>query len=166
MQRLNKLNQIFSNRILICAIEPLADILHIMVNIANDPVHGKFAFMQMPDRHLLSGGDKNLTDSIGEIPPQAVNCAGLRLAVFITVRPKAQLSVPMILEPERDALFILEVVDVRDFIITRINDGLGTRICHILLEQQMFGTKYVRSCQHSYKNLVKKRRSTQGFMNS
>jgi hypothetical protein len=166
MRRLNKLNQIFSNRILICAIEPFADILHIMVNIADNIVHGKFAFVQLLDRHLFSGGDKNLTDSIGKIPPQAVNSSGLRSAVFITVRPKAQLSVRMILEQKRDALFILEVVDVRDFIITRINDGLGTRICHVLLEQQTFGTKHVRSRHHSSKNLIKKRRSNQGFMNS
>jgi hypothetical protein len=81
--------------------------------------------VQLPDHHLFSGGDKNLTDSIGEIPPQAVNFAGVRLTVFITVHPKAQLSVPMILEPKRDAPFILEVVDVRDFIITHINDSLG-----------------------------------------
>jgi hypothetical protein len=150
MQRLNKLNQIFSNRILICEIEPLADVLHITVNIADDPVHGKFAFVQLPDRHLFSGGDK-------KIPPQAVNFASLRLAVFITVRPKAQLSVPMILEPKQDTPFILEVGDVHDFIITRINDSLGTRIYHVLLEQQTFGTKHVRSRHHSYKNLIKKR---------
>jgi hypothetical protein len=163
---MNKLNQIFSNRILICAIEPFADILHITVNIADDPVYDKFAFVQLPNRLLFNSDDKNLIDSIGEIPPQVVNSSGLHPAVFITVRPKAQLSVPMILEPKRDALFILEVVDVRDFIITRINDGLGTQICHVLLEQLTFGTKHVRSHHHSYKNLVKKRRSTQGFMNS